>query len=520
MFILITVAILLIAALILLILTFTPGVNRYSWLIATSGALFAWLSVFVWQLNLPMQIQLPLWQSAALFPQSPFFVADGIAWAFALSLVSLCLAVIVTAVIRDNFPYPLSWIGILILTAFGVMAVTADNPLTLVLLWAAIDIAELISQIRFVEQPQLSERIVIAFAARVTGILVLLWADMISTSNGINLDFRAAPPQAGLYLVLAVGLRLGVLPLHLPFTSEGSIRRGFGTAIRMISAGSSLVLLARIPASSLASPYTPYLILLVAFAALYGAWMWLRAPDELTGRPFWMIGMGSLALAAALRGNPIGATAWSCALILVGGAVFLTSMQNKWLERALLYGALAMSALPFSLTATGWVSIDSHFWYAIPFLLVAHGMLSTGLVRHIQRSSTRATFDNQQPWARNVYPIGIMILLITILALSLFGWDGTLKIGSWYLGLIAALIAGGLFWLTPRLRILNPVRAHWVRPTDPSWIDWSYQAIWSLYKQLGKLSNAFSDILEGESGIMWTLLFLALFISFFVRRAP
>jgi hypothetical protein len=520
MFILITVSILLITALILLILRFTLGEYRYSWLIATSGALFAWLSVFLWQLNMPLQIQLPLWQPAALFPQSPFFVADGIAWAFVVSLNSLCLAVIVTAVVRENFPYPLSWIGALTLTAFGVLAVTADNPLTLVLLWAAIDIAELISQIRSVEQPQLSERVVVAFASRVTGILILLWADIVSTSNGIILDFRAAPPQAGLYLILAAGLRLGVLPLHLPYTGAASIRRGFGTALRMISAGSSLILLARIPSSSLASPFTPYLILLVSFAALYGAWMWLRAPDELAARPFWMIGMGSLALAAALFGNPIGATAWSCALILVGGALFLTSVQNKWLERTLFLGVLAISSLPFSLTATGWVSMGSRFWYALPFLLAAHAMLIAGLVRHIQRSSTRATFDTQPPWARNVYPIGILILLLTIIGLSSFGWAGTLKIGSWYLGLIASLLAAGLFWLTPRLRILNPVRAHWVRPTNPSWIDWGYQTLWNGYQQLSRLSNSFSNLLEGESGVMWTLLLLALFISFFTQRTP
>jgi len=520
MFILITVSILLITALILLILRFTLGEYRYSWLIATSGAMFAWLSIFLWQLSIPMQVQLPVWQPAALFPQSPFFIADGISWVFAVSLVSLCFAVIVTAVIRENFPYPISWMGILILTSLGVLAVTADNPLTLVLLWAALDIAELISQMRFVEQPQLSERVVIAFASRVTGILILLWADMVSASAGINLDFRAAPPQVGLYLILAAGLRLGVIPLHLPYTNENSMRRGFGTALRMISAGSSLILLTRIPANSLASPYAPYLILLVAFAAIYGAWMWLRAPDELTGRPFWVIGMGSLALAAALRGNPIGATAWSCALILVGGALFLTSMQNKWLERSLFLGVLAISALPFSLTATGWVTGDLRFWYTVPFFILAHAMLIAGLIRHILRSSARVTFDNQPPWARNVYPMGIMILLITIIGFSVFGWGGSLQIGNWLLGLLASLLAAGLFWLTPRLRILNPVRAHWVRPTNPTWLDWGYQTIWNTYHQLSRLSNSFSNMLEGESGIMWTLLFLALFISFFTRRTP
>jgi len=520
MFILITVSILLITALILLVLRFTLGEYRYSWLIATSGALFAWLSVFLWQLSIPLQIQLPLWQPAALFPQSPYFVADGIAWAFAVSLITLCLAVILTAVIRDNFPYPISWIGILILTAFGVLAVTADNPLTLVLLWAAIDVAELISQLRLVEQPQLSERVVIAFASRVAGILILLWADMVGTSNGIILDFRAAPPQVGLYLILAAGLRLGVLPLHLPNMNETSLRRGFGTGLRMISAGSSLILLTRIPANSLASPFAPYLMLFISFAALYGAWMWLRAPDELTGRPFWMIGMGSLALAAALRGNPIGAAAWSCALILAGSALFLTSAQNKWLERALFICIWTISALPFSLTATGWVSAGSRFWYVAPFLIAVHAMLIAGFIRHIQRSSTRIIFDIQPIWARNVYPIGIILLLTTSIGLTFLGWSGSLQIGSWSSGLSASLLAGGLLWLTPRLRILNPVRAHWVRPTNPSWLDWGYQFIWNGYRYLSQLSQSLSNMLEGESGIMWTLLFLALFISFFTKRIP
>ena len=510
-------------AITLLVLQFAAPNFRYNWLIATSGALLGWISVFAWQAQMPVSLQFPAWQPALLFTQSPTFVADGIAWTFALSLATLCLAIILTAVARSNFPRPINWMGTLILTSLGILAVLADNPLTLVLIWAAIDISELIAQMRVVEDPRLSEQTVIAFASRTAGILVLLWADMVSVANGQTLDFRAAPPQAGLYLVLAAGLRIGVLPLHLPYSGESSLRRGFGTALRMISAASSLILLARIPASSIASPITPYLSILVSLAAAYGGWMWMRAPDELTGRPFWLIGMGSLAIAAALRANPIGATAWGCGLILSGGALFLSSEQTKWLTRALLIGVWGISALPFSLTATGW---NSGFpgavlgWLAWPFLIVAHAMLLTGFIRHSLRTTTRVTSEDLPIWARNVYPIGISLLLLTTILLGFFGWSGTLRLGNWFAGLLTALLTLGLLWLTPRLRILNPVRAHWVRPTNVSWLDWGYQALWSLYRQLGRVSNVISNVLEGESGIMWTLLFLALFISFFVRRTP
>jgi len=111
-------------------------------------------------------------------------------------------------------------------------------------------------------------------------------------------------------------------------------------------------------------------------------------------------------------------------------------------------------------------------------------------------------------------------LLATGILLGLFGWDGTLRLGNWIVGLVASLLSLGLLWLTPRLRILNPLRAHWVRPSNLWWLDWGYQPLWALYRRLGQLSHIFTNVLEGESGIMWTLLFLALFISFFTQRTP
>jgi hypothetical protein len=523
MSILITVATLLLTALALLVLRVIVPQFRYNWLVAAGGALLAWISVIAWQVQMPVGLQFPAWQPQILFAQSPTFVGDGIAWAYSLSLATLCVAIILTAVARSGFPRPINWMGTLILTALGILAVLADNPLTLVLIWAAIDISELIAQMRVADDPRLSEQTVIAFASRAAGTLVLLWADMVSVANGQALDFRAAPPQAGLYLLLAAGLRIGVLPLHLPYSGDSTMRRGFGTCLRMISAASSLILLARIPSSGLTSPLTPYLVILVALAAVFGGWQWLRAPDELNGRPFWMIGIGSLAVAAALRANPFGAAAWGCGLILAGGALFLSSEPNRWLARALLIGAWGVSALPFSLTATGWRSGTPGTllgWLALPPLIAAHAMLVAGFVRHSLRVTTRVSSEDQPIWGKNVYPIGIFLLLLVTVVLGVFGWPGTLQIGNVIVGGIAALLTAVLVWFAPRARILNPVRAHWIRPTNVTWLEWGYGALWNTYRQLGRISNVISNVLEGESGIMWTLLFLALFISFFAQGSP
>ncbi len=521
MFILITVGILFLTSITLLALRIFLPQFRSTWLIATGGGMLAFASVFAWLIEPSSHLQFSIWRPVSLFRQSPAFLADGIAWAFALSIVTLTLAIIITSVVRGNFPSPLTWSGILTLSWLGVLAVTANNPLTLVLIWAAIDVVELVTQLAFVEDPKLSERVVISFASRVAGILVLLWANMVSTANNVNLDFHSASAQAGLYLLIAAGLRLGVLPLHLPYAAESAVRRGFGTALRMISAASSLILLARIPAGSIPAVFIPYLLVLVALAAVYGGWMWLRSPDELTGRPFWLIGVGSLAAAAALHENPVGAAAWGCAMTLSGGVLFLSSEPNQWSIRGLWIAVFGMSALPFSLTAAGWVSGGSSFYLAWIPLLIAHAMLLAGFARHILRpSALRVRYEDQPIWAKNIYPIGILLILIIILLLGLFGWEASLQFGNIVAGIIASILTFALVWFTPRLRILNPVRAHWVRPTNPTWLDWGYQSLWNLYRQAGRLSDVFAKILEGESGIMWTLLFLALFISFFAQRIP
>jgi hypothetical protein len=255
-------------------------------------------------------------------------------------------------------------------------------------------------------------------------------------------------------------------------------------------------------------------------AAIYGSWMWLRAPDELTARPFWLIGLASLAMASALRGNPVGAAAWSCALVLSGGVLFLSSAHNTLSSRVLLIGMLGITALPFSVTATGWGSSMPSFGPVWPFLLIAQAMLLAGYLRHALRPTLRTSFDSLDRAARYVYPMGIGVLLGTVLVLGIWGWEGAYRVGAWLLALIGIALGGIAVWLAPRLRILTPLRAHWVRPVASSWMDWFFRVLWGLYRSIGRLSNSFSGMLEGDGGFMWTLLFMVLFISLIMQGAP
>ena len=523
MFILVTALLLFVMALVLVALRFLRPDFRFAWLVAAGGAFLAWLSVILWQIFMPISLSLPAWQPAYLFKDSPLFFADRLSWPYALSLASLVLGVILTAVVRDDFPDPLGWAGVSALGGLGMLAVLANNPLTLALVWSALDLMELVSHIRSAEGERPNERVVAGFSARLLGTGLLLWAGLTSLSQGTLLDFHSTRPEAGMLLILASGLRLGVIPLHLGYASETSLRRGYGTALRLVPATSSLIILARIPVESAQSQFAPFLLIVVAVAAAYGGFQWVRASDDLAGRPYWVIGVSSLALASSLRGNPVGSVAWGVGLLLAGGALFLASSQNRILNRALLVaGAWGISALPFSPSASGWQGADVTswaLWGAWPILVLAQALLAAGFIRHALRPAVSAPLEAQPIWSRNVYPIGIGVLLFTLIGLGLYGWDGALTLGAYIPALVALALTALVAWLTPRLPWLNPVSLG-AKGEGVTALDSFYGVLWNLYRQIGRLIEAFLAALEGDGGILWALLFLVLFISILAPRLP
>jgi hypothetical protein len=516
MLILISCLLLFITALALAALRLIRPNAQYAWLAAIGGGILAVISVVIWLAQMPFDLALPAWQPTTLFMNPILFRADGVSWPFALSIAGLTLTVLLTAVARPVFINSYAWAGTFALGGLGILAVTANNPLTLLLVWSALDITELFVQLRSADGPSNNEKVVTSFSTRAFGIGLLVWANIVSVAQGSAFNFEAIAPNSGLFLIAAAGLRLGVFPLHLPYSTESTLRRGLGTSLRLISAASSLVLLAHIPAGSLSSPFTPFLMALAIIASLYGGWMWLRAPDELTGRPYWIIGLAALSVISALSGNLLGTIAWGCALVLVGGTLFLASVQQVWLNRVLLIGAWSLSSLPFSLTASAWLGNLGLF---IPFVIVAQALVIAGFIRHALRPAGRDSFESQPIWSRTVYPAGIVLLIILQLLLGLIGWDGARQIGAWLQAVIVSLLTFGLVWATPRFRILNPVRAHWVNPTT-SRLSNIYQSLWAIYRILGRISQTITVALEGEGGIMWTLLFLILFISLLAQGTP
>ncbi|HEY5159269.1 MAG TPA: hypothetical protein VII93_15005, partial [Anaerolineales bacterium] len=279
-----------------------------------------------------------------------------------------------------------------------------------------------------------------------------------------------------------------------------------------VSAAASLSLLARIPAGALSSSLAPYLLVLAAIAALYASWLWLRASDEILGRPFWVLGMASLAVAASLRGNPAGSIGWGVTLVLCGGLLFLYSARQRRILWLPLLSLWSLSALPFSTSASAWQTGNLSSWlFIIPFV-PAQALLMAGVVRHALHPG-ETSLESQAIWTKVLYPTGLFMLAGTAVLLGFWGWIGSQVIGFWWVSLVALALAATFsalaLTLLPRLALPN-ISTQWTRIFR---LEWFLKILLALYHFFHRIADMITSSLEGEGGLLWSLTLLALILS-------
>jgi hypothetical protein len=131
-----------------------------------------------------------------------------------------------------------------------------------------------------------------------------------------------------------------------------------------------------------------------------------------------------------------------------------------------------------------------------------------------------------ESWARLVYPLSLIIVIQVIIALGLVGWPGSLTLGLWWPPLMSNLLVAAITFLawrygssSPKIHLPNNSNlakvSNWIflRLEPVFRLDWIYLTVWRINDLLGRILGAFSSILEGEGGILWTILLLVLFIS-------
>jgi len=527
MLVILPVVLLLVPAVIVLVLQRLRPSYGYAWLGCSAAVLITWVVTLVyhWQVDAgrTFSLVIPGWQTVEGVAPALSFQLDSFSWPFVFALASLAVGVILTASARLSTSIPEAWAGSMALVAAGMLAVMANSVLALVLAWTVIDLAELAMFVRGSPQPTQARQAVVAFAARVGGTGAAIWAMMVSRAFGSTLELAAIPDQAAVFLLMAAGLRLGVLPLHLPFQQEIRMRRGLGTVLRLVAPAATLPLLSRLPATVAAPEVAPFFLLFTGLAAVYGAAMWLFSSDEINGRPYWLIALAGMALGSAVRGQTGASVMWGVALILSGGAVFLFNVRQRALLILPMITLIGLTGLPFTPAASGWPGL-----VVLPFSLLdvvmisAHSLLLAGFLRHALAPSEGISESDR--WVKVVYPIGLGILGLSFWLIGFLGAVTQNRFGIWWAALISLVLMVLGYGVAHLLRRIPAERTAWAFVLARRIglgiaaflrLDWFYGLLTWLYGLVQRVINFITVILEGAGGVLWALLLLALLLTLF-----
>ncbi|MFH1184461.1 MAG: hypothetical protein V1755_05415 [Chloroflexota bacterium] len=489
---------------------------RFSWLLALAATIAAWLSVWVWMPQLPLSFAAPLWRSASSPNSFASFTVSSVSWTYALCLVTLALAVLLTAPARSTGPNPSSWALCLTIVGLGLLAAAAEGPLTLVLFWAGLDLLEAGVVLARGENRSSDGQVPLAFAVRLGSMALVLLALVMHDSVEAGSGFNAIRGPVALLFPVAAMLRLTAFAVPWPRGSASVRLDEVGTTLHLVAGSSAIAFLSQLAPE--AQSNRSALLVVCAGAALFGSWMWFRAPDRNSSRPLWVFTIGSLAVAAALLGNPVGASGWGSAMLLVGSALFLRTVRERWLDRALLLGLWISSAMPFALTSVAWLGGGGGPDWMVPGLLISQALLLAGLFHRVLRREIEPSPPIEMAWLRGIYRAGIALPLVLGLLLGIWGWSGAFQFGAPLAGAIVIPFAAAFAWAKWRFSFLSPVSTSWVPPAWQRASSGIRRELTRLHGGLQRAAETITLTIEGEAGIMWSLLLLVLFASLIASR--
>lgn len=489
---------------------------RYFWLIALGGSIIAVIGVILWRTLIPRLILLPPWMPSHLFEYAPGWQIDTLSWPYAFLLSITATATLLTAAAR-NENQPRLWAAILTLTGVGLLAISAQDMITLLLTWSVLDLTELAILLRSGRRNGKIHPAVRVYAAQTAGLGSVMVATVLQTRQGLPLTFETAYSSSALFLLLGIGLRMGILLFHLPYPRDNTARRGLGTMLRLIAAAATLAFLGRLPSGISEQGWALILSFPITFFAVYSGWMWLRASDEIAGRPFWVVGLASLAILSVLRGSPSEGMGWGIALLAGGALLFLYSSRARSLRWLVLTGLWGLSALPFSPTAISLPGNETLRWFTWPMALLTQALLMTGFIRHTLHPG-ETSFESQTRSNQILYVAGLFLPFLSLFALGLLRESTAQALERWPWGIVAIGLTLGLWWLL-QSKLKNSLLPS-SRQEATVWWNWPIRAGQSFIHLLEQLAAMIVFLLEGEGGLLWAILFSVILLSLTIQGGP
>ncbi len=450
------------------------------------------------------------------------FVLDRVSYPYMLAASALLVVLLLTAPsYMEPQTAPRLWFFYLLIETIGYLSVSAKNLTFVIYGWVIFDGIDLLT--RYL-QGKISRGYVTAIAVRFVGTILAASSLAFSSADPGLSGGMFISNRAGIFLMLACGLRMGILPISQPYSEVSSSRVGLGTMLRLVSVLTVMPVLSRIPMGSVDPNLAIILSITGGFASLVGSVGWLLSENAFTGNTYFALAICGMAFVSSLNGDQAALTVWGVSLALTCASLSLYQIHNIFMNILASLLIICFSGMPYTPNAVGWNGLVSPP-YSIKDLLfiIVMLLLIAGAFNHILRTAEKK-FSDLEPWMRSVYPLGFLAAVGTHCFIGMFCFDEMFSPGVIPASVPAfaggLMLAAFLHWMPERIRTQNMLA--WTREgVSLFWrlmqrlldMNWLIRLGGTIMRSASRIVSAITLILENNGGLIWEFLLLAFLVA-------
>lgn len=512
----------------------TAAISGTILVITRRGGGFIWAIGFITALT--------IWILSLVVPVSSYPVVSGTNWLpfsqvfagftfkidlYSIALIfcisSIALSYVITSTVHlQSADWRRSILLVFLNCSFAILTLVSFDPFSLLLTWTMLDFCVLASNLWLAADSPERQRAITSFVMKLMGSFAIMIGVVASGGKGFNFDLGAIPSEVSLFFLLAFILRSWGIIEVFPRRAVGS-SLPTTVLINLISLSSAIALLSRIPPMILPRVGTIWILISVILVGLWSAVRVLFATDLFSALPFFISGFGSLQIFCVIENHPAIAFLWGCLAVILGSLLGIFQRFNWFHSIPPSLGLVLAIGIPYTLGGMALSGlIDPFSFHSVFMLLILLGLM-IGIARIVwQTDRIQIEIDQSISF---VYTVGLLVLFLSalILGMKFQGfYDSNPNIVISGILLVGGILLGGIYYRVretfhPKEKPNRIIRmAGQLQKIGKSKVP--NKLLSAVTQVMDLLVKLISNILEGEGGLLWTLVLLAVMISVISSR--
>ena len=488
----------------------------YIWLLPAFITLVCWILFLILPVPATASVIKIPWLYSLAESGSLVFSLDSHSWGFVFLLISLVLSYFLTLPIRlEQEKRTVLWIGWMLLSISAFLSFTAGNIITLILAWTLFDLLDFAFTFFVLKTAAEGQSLADTFLPKIFSVSLLIVANVFLEPGSTQLIPNSLQTIAYFLILFAALFRTGLLPFRLVKVAEDQSGLSFEFLKKITLVLSGFSLLSHLPVNFLNGISGS--LLSIIFLSLSLLFTIVTLVKHQRSYEVWLEAVICLAFISVISGVPQSLLGWAGVVLVGAGVQQFYSMRSSRFNYFALLGAAAVSGLPFSigLFALNGLSFKGFIIWEL-ICLPIYSLLLLDLVQKIITPQE----DNPSVESRYlaVYLFGLFLLALSPFALIVKSVITSANASeNWWMGVLVAIITLAAFLLNLRQKalktkleensnklapILSFLRFHWLNEIW-KWVSLIITEVFSFITQL----------LEGEGGVIWAIVILALLVS-------